>query len=280
MIRDNATLMRYTLAATLCGALLTGTVAARADTLADARNEGAASMALALNRELANEAIDVKVTNARLVLSGTVASDENKALAAALAQAVTGIGAVDNRLSIDPALAERPPVKSARLIALDDLTLAAAIRSRLSWSVPTTDAPVEVSVDGGVVTLKGQALTAQAKEWAGTLATGTDGAIVVNNLISLRAADTRTSEAQTQARLPDEAVSDAWIGSKVAHSFQYERTLDASRLDVKVREGIVTLSGEVASQPQKAHAVAIARQIRGVRGVDADLVKVGIKAAS
>lgn len=270
-------LARYALVAALSSTVALGAATARADALTNARTEGATSTALALNRELANEKIEVKVAGARIVLNGVVASDQNKALAAALAKAVSGSDGVDNNLVVDPSLAERPPVKSAQQIALDDLTLASAIRSRLAWSVATADAPIEVSVDGGVVTLKGQAITPQAKEWAGTLATSTDGAIVVNNLISLRAADTRTSEAEAQARLPDEAVSDAWIASKVARSFQYERSLDALRLEVKARDGIVTLSGEVDSQPQKTHALAIASQIRGVRGVDADLIKVGTK---
>lgn len=270
-------LARYALVAALSSTVALGVATARADALTNARTEGATSTALALNRELANEKIEVKVAGARVVLNGVVASDQNKALAAALAKAVSGSDGVDNNLVVDPSLAERPPVKSAQQIALDDLTLASAIRSRLAWSVATADAPIEVSVDGGVVTLKGQAITPQAKEWAGTLATSTDGAIVVNNLISLRAADTRTSEAEAQARLPDEAVSDAWIASKVARSFQYERSLDALRLEVKARDGIVTLSGEVDSQPQKTHALAIASQIRGVRGVDADLIKVGTK---
>lgn len=270
-------LARYALVAALSSTVALGVATARADALTNARTEGATSTALALNRELANEKIEVKVAGARVELNGVVASDQNKALAAALAKAVSGSDGVDNNLVVDPSLAERPPVKSAQQIALDDLTLASAIRSRLAWSVATADAPIEVSVDGGVVTLKGQAITPQAKEWAGTLATSTDGAIVVNNLISLRAADTRTSEAEAQARLPDEAVSDAWIASKVARSFQYERSLDALRLEVKARDGIVTLSGEVDSQPQKTHALAIASQIRGVRGVDADLIKVGTK---
>ncbi|WP_225775676.1 BON domain-containing protein [Pseudomonas sp. Marseille-Q5115] len=272
-------LARYAFAAALSSTVALGTATVHADALTDARTEGATGTALALNRELANEKIEVRVAGAHVVLDGVVASEQNKALAAALAKAVSGSESVDNKLAVDPSLAERPPVKSPQQIALDDLTLASAIRSRLAWSVSTAGAPIEVSVDGGVVTLKGQAITAQAKEWAGTLAASTDGAIVVNNLISLRAADTRTSEAETQARQPDEAVSDGWIASKVARSFQYERSLDALRLDVKAREGIITLSGEVDSQPQKAHAVAIASQIRGVRGVDADLVKVGTRAA-
>jgi len=102
----------------------------------------------------------------------------------------------------------------------------------------------------------------------------------VNNLIGLRASDARTTEAEVQARSPDERVTDAWIASKVASSFKYDRGLDALRLVVKVADGVVSLSGEADSQAHKAHAVAITRQIRGVRGVDADLLRVASTAAS
>lgn len=272
----NRTLKGCTLAALLCGAAYTSMGLARADALADARHEGAASMALSLNHRLGAAPIKLKVAGSRVTLTGSVESEEDKALAAQLAQAVSEADSVDNQLALDPTLGERPPVKPPRQIQLDDYTLAAVIRGRLAWNSDTAGSAVAVEVDGGVVTLKGQAVTVQAKEWAGALATDTDGAIVVNNLISLRAAGTQTTEAEGQARATDTAVSDAWIASKVASSFQYDRNLDAQRLDVKVREGMVSLSGEVNSGRHKTQAMEVARRLRGVRGVDADLLKVAV----
>lgn len=247
---------------------------AYADALDDARKEGATSMALALNSRLGSTPIHLKLTDDRVILTGAVESEEDKALAEQLAQAVSGVARVDNQLTLDPALAERPPVKPPQQIQLDDLTLAAIIRGRLEWNSDTVDSAIDVSVDGGVVTLKGQAATVQAKEWAGVLATNTDGAIVVNNLISLRAADTGTTQAQAQARSTDTAVTDAWIASKVASSYQYDRNLDALRLEVKVRAGIVSLTGEVDSNAGKKQAMEVARRLRGVRGVDGDMLKI------
>jgi osmotically-inducible protein OsmY len=249
---------------------------AYADTLDDARKEGAAAMALALNSRLGSTPIHLKLTANRVILTGAVESEEDKTLAGQLAQAVSGATQVDNQLTLDPALAERPPVKPPQQIQLDDLTLAAVIRGRFAWNTDTADSDLDVSVDGGVVTLKGQAATAQAKEWAGVLATDTDGAIVVNNLISLRAADTGTTQAQAQARSTDTAVSDAWIASKVVSSFQYDRSLDALRLDVKVKTGLVSLTGEVDSSASKNRAMEVARRLRGVRGVDGDLLKIAV----
>lgn len=272
----NRTLERCTLGALLCALACSSLGLAQADGLTDARSEGAASMALALNSRLGNAPINLKVTGGRVTLTGAVESDEDKALAAQLAQVVSGANGIDNQLAVDPALAERPPVKPPRQIQLDDYTLAAVIRGRLAWNSDTAGSAIEVEVDGGVVTLKGQVATAQAKEWAGTLAIDTEGAIVVNNLISLRATETGTTESPGQPKGADAPVSDAWIASKVANSFQYDRNLDAQRLEVKVRDGMVNLAGEVDSNANKKQAMEVARRLRGVRGVDADLLKVAV----
>lgn len=254
--------------------MLCGAAQAWADPRQDAWNEGAVSMAISLNSRLANDEIQVKAGDGRISLMGKVEGEEDKALAERLAQAVTQGAQVDNRLVVTPALGERPPVKSPRLIELDDLTLTATLEARLRWSVDTASSAIHVKVDGGVVTLTGQAATAAAKTWAGSLAEHTAGVIVVNNLISLHAPDTSTTTAEKQATVTEDGLSDAWIGSKVASSYQYERSLDALRIEIKVSEGIVRLSGEVDSQAGKDRAADLARHLRGVRGVDTDLLKV------
>ncbi|WP_426151048.1 BON domain-containing protein [Pseudomonas sp. DC3000-4b1] len=256
--------------------MLCSATSAWADTRQDAWNEGAASTAISLNSRLANDKIQVKVSDGRLSLTGEVEGEEDKALAERLAQAVARGTSVDNRLVVSPALGERPPVKSPRLIELDDLTLATTLEARLHWSVDTASSAIHVKVEGSVVTLTGQAATAEAKTWAGSLAEHTTGVIVVNNLVSLRAADTSTTMAEKQAAVTEAGISDAWIGSKLASSYQYERGLDALRIDIKVSEGIVRLSGEVDSQAEEDRAADLARHLRGVRGVDTDLLKVAM----
>ncbi|WP_263263532.1 BON domain-containing protein [Pseudomonas sp. RIT-PI-S] len=277
MIRLDRTLRTWALAIVLSSVSLVGMTDAEADSLADARSEGAASTALALNSRLAADTIKVQVAGPKLTLTGSVESEGDKTLAGSLAQAVTGAATIDNRLTLDPALAERPPLKPPELIQLDDLTLAAIIRARLSWNRDTAGTPVSVEVAGGVVTLKGEATTVDAKEWAGALAADTDGSIVINNLISLRSAGTGAAPAQAQAKADDAEMSDAWISSKVASSLQYDRGLDALRLEVKVKDGMVTLAGEVDSDVHKKQAMEVTRRILGVRGVDADLLKVAVK---
>ncbi|MCY1455696.1 BON domain protein [compost metagenome] len=109
------------------------------------------------------------------------------------------------------------------------------------------------------------------------LAGSTEGVFLVNNLISLSAADmARLREEQQEVR-SDPQLSDAWINNKVQTSFMYSRNLDGPNIKVATQDGVVRLSGEVVSDEQKTIAVEVARQIRGVRGVDADMLKVATK---
>ncbi|UFH49434.1 BON domain-containing protein [Pseudomonas sp. KNUC1026] len=241
---------------------------------------GAIWMAFALNKRLSPYDLGVQVTEGRAVLTGKVENQQDKDLAAEVAQAAGDTSQVDNKLTIDPTLAEQPPARQAVAQRIDDATLTATIRAKLTWNAATAGSDIMVSTDTGTVTLKGRALTADAKLVAGTLASTTDGVTVVNNLISLSAADTQTTRAETDAKTTDESVTDAWITSKVKASFLYDRNLDALSIEVKVREGVVRLSGEVASSEQKTQAVEVARRLRGVRGVDADLLKVSLSGAT
>lgn len=64
-------------------------------------------------------------------------------------------------------------------------------------------------------------------------------------------------------------VTDTWITTKVKADLL--ATENVSGLDIKVEtvDGVVTLTGAVASQSQKDKAVAVTKQIKGVKSVEA-----------
>lgn len=64
-------------------------------------------------------------------------------------------------------------------------------------------------------------------------------------------------------------VGDTWITTKVKADLL--ATENVSGLDIKVEtvDGVVTLSGAVASKAQKDKAIAVAKQIKGVKSVEA-----------
>ncbi|MDN7140905.1 BON domain-containing protein [Pseudomonas sp. JQ170] len=243
----------------------------------EARLEGALQTALALNRLLNPFKIEVEVQGGTARLQGQVENEVERQLAEQVALATRGIDKVQNDLQINADLVEQPLERRAYAQRLEDATLASIIRARLLWSTRTQASAIEVQSREGVVTLRGQVNSAEAKELAGVLAGSTEGVFLVNNLISLSAADmAKLREAQQEVR-SDPQLSDAWINNKVQTSFMYSRNLDGPNIKVATQEGVVRLSGEVVSDEQKTIAVEVARQIRGVRGVDADMLKVATK---
>ena len=74
----------------------------------------------------------------------------------------------------------------------------------------------------------------------------------------------------------NEPVTDTWITTKVKADLL--ATENVSGLDIKVEtvDGVVTLTGAVTSQAQKDKAVEVAKQIKGVKRVEAG----GLKLAS
>lgn len=249
--------------------------------LAQARQEGSIWTAFALNRHLSPFNISVKVEQGTAILKGKVENQVDKELAAQIAGDSQGIDRVDNQLEIDPQVAAEPGTKANMAQRFDDATLTATIKSKLLWNSVTEGLDIDVTAVQGVVTLKGHAKDADAKQLAGSLASNTDGVTEVNNLISLSARDSQAIKEQSQAEANSvrEEFSDAWITSKVKSSLIYSRTLDGLNIKVATKGGVVSLEGVVANYAEKELAVEITRNIRGVKGVDADALRVTTRSA-
>ncbi|EPJ8757922.1 TPA: BON domain-containing protein [Pseudomonas putida] len=267
----------YLRTAVLAATLLPIFTPAFADPVKDARLEGALQTALSLNRMLNPFRIKVEVDGKQARLAGEVENEVERQLAEDVARATRGIEQVENQLQVNAQLVERPLELRAYAQRLEDATLAAVIRARLLWSRTTEKAPIEVQSSDGVVTLRGRVDSAEAKELAGVVARTTDGVHLVNNLVSLDTAAMAKAREMPVGAPTGPQPSDSWIIDKIQNSYRFSRNLDGLNLKVASEAGMVRLSGEVVSAEQKTIAVEIARQIIGVRGVDADLLKVATK---
>lgn len=242
--------------------------------LAEARQEGSIWTAFALNKHLSPFKIDVDVEQGTAVLKGKVENQVDRELAERIALDTKGIEKVDNQLEIDANVAAEPGTKANMAQRFEDATLTATVKSKLLWNSVTEALNIEVDSKDGVVTLKGRAQSPEGKELAGSLASNTDGVISVNNLISISAADSIASRVEPQTSDPAQQISDAWITSKVKSSLIYSRNIDGLNIKVDTKSGLVTLNGVVANYAEKELAVEVARNIRGVKGVNADALKV------
>ena len=242
--------------------------------LSEARQEGSIWTAFALNRHLNPFTIDVDVENGSAKLTGKVETDVERDLAEQIALGIEGVKKVDNQLTLDPAFEAKASTEPNLSQRFDDATLVATVKSKLLWNSNTEGLDINVNADNGKVSLTGNAQTAEAKELAGRLAANTDGVRAVNNQLSVSATDSTAAKAQNAADHTAAVISDAWITSKVKSSFIYSRNLDGLDISVDTQKGMVSLSGTVLSNAEKQLAIETARNIRGVRGVDADALRI------
>ena len=68
-------------------------------------------------------------------------------------------------------------------------------------------------------------------------------------------------------RRSGEAVTDAWITTKVKWFHTNDELLDGSRIDVDTNKRIVTLTGTVKTEAAKTRAVSLANHADGVTSV-------------
>lgn len=67
----------------------------------------------------------------------------------------------------------------------------------------------------------------------------------------------------------NQPVSDTWITTKVKTELLAAKDVSGLKIDVDTLNGVVSLSGKVDSQAQVAKAKEVAKNVQGVRSVDA-----------
>jgi len=75
----------------------------------------------------------------------------------------------------------------------------------------------------------------------------------------------KSSDNQT---VPDKT-ADAWITTKVKSEFGTTKGIQATDISVATSDGVVTLTGNVATAKEKMHAEHVAKHVKGVKSVDA-----------
>ena len=73
-----------------------------------------------------------------------------------------------------------------------------------------------------------------------------------------------------------QAVNDAWITTKVKSELATTKGVKSADVSVKTVDGVVTLTGVLPTEIAVNKAIAVAKSVRGVTGVDA----AGLKAQS
>ena len=153
-------------------------------------------------------------------------------------------------------------VATSVLLAFSAPVHAAKIDSRIELSAKQSYAfvtylqgdDIKIQSNDGAVTLTGIVSENFHKLLAQETVAGLPGVKSVDNRLEVKGE-------------PPTANSDAWLRDKVKVTLLFHRSVSAGTTEVDVKDGIVTLRGDAASQAQKELTTAYARDVEGVKDV-------------
>lgn len=238
--------------------------------ITEARQESQIWTTYALSPYLRASDIKVTVHDGKATLVGNVEDDVNKELAKEIALGVSGIKDVDNQLVVkDDYVASKSTGRSYGE-AIDDATITAAVKSKLAWSKYSYGLGTKVTTKYGRVSLTGTVDEAAAKDAATHIAAGTRGVVSVSNQLTVETPkSTASNTVKSAAAETTKVLADSWITTKVKSTFLYSTNVVGSDIEVTTNNGVVTLSGKVASGAERALAIELAQNVRGVKSVNA-----------
>jgi osmotically-inducible protein OsmY len=190
--------------------------------------------------------LGVEVDQGIVTLTGTVSSYPKLVAAADIAAEIAGTKGVANELT----------VHTPGLTGPNDTELAATVRTTLKWDVDVPEERIEVIVRNGAVTLKGSVDYWYQKRAAGERVITLAGVSAINNHITV---------------VPP-SISDSDIRTNIEKAVQRRIPLAARHIKIEVKDGVVTLSGDVQFYGDRVHAEKAAWMTEGVRSVVNKLV--------
>lgn len=262
---------RNLIVASAIAAAITGTSAFAnakpSQEVVEARQETQIWTTYALSPYLRANDLKVIVHEGKATLSGNVAEDVSKDLAKQIALGVDGIKSVDNKIEVVPNYtAKAKSGDRAFGEVVDDATITSAVKSKLLGSRHADGLTADVDTARGKVKLTGSASSAEARDAAGKLAMNTHGVRAVSNQLIIEPVKAGGAKNGTAD------VADGWITTKVKSTFMYSSNVNGSDIAVSTNGGIVTLTGKMDSGAERALAIELAGNVRGVKSVDSNLL--------
>jgi osmotically-inducible protein OsmY len=200
-------------------------------------------------RMVLEDHVKVKAHDGIVTLTGTVEDKDDKALAADTVENLPGVVAVKNEITVKPTHPEH-----------SDAWIAFKIRSRLlvKGNVSATD--TKVAVKEGNVTLTGTADNIAQKELTGVYAKEIEWVKSVQNDIVVKTPAVPSTTI-------GEKIDDASITSQVKYALLSHKATSALKTKVTTNEGAIIITGEAASDAEKALVTKLAQDVRGVKSV-------------
>ncbi len=181
------------------------------------------------------------------ILTGTVPNLLAHTMAQRDALSIPGVDSVENRLTVK---------FSHSHLDKSDAEVKSAVRSVLDCTLGYGSQKIEVSVAEGIVTLKGEADSYWQKARIEDLASSVEGIIEVKNEIKV---------------IPSDKAPDSAIKKEIVSALERMEVIGLDKLQVEVKEGVVTLSGTVPTWDIAFDVEDTARYTGGVTDVKNNL---------
>ncbi|RMH04301.1 MAG: BON domain-containing protein [Nitrospirae bacterium] len=234
LTRNNLFPLFHTLGLLVCLVMLTG-FGAYYDRVDDDQLLSAIKQRLQMDTRINADRIVVRVKNGHVTLSGVVDTITEKALAEGLvANSIVGVRSVVNNITVRPAVVE------------DD-----AIQKQVEDNLHNTPSlygqTVSVSVRDGIVKLEGIVESPLQRRAAETAARTVKGVKSITNLIKVKPSR------------PDRDIE-----KEVAFYLLWSPIVDIDQVDFEVKDGVVTLTGQVEHH---AHILTLEQDLEKIEGV-------------
>lgn len=192
--------------------------------------------------------ISVVVESGEVTLKGTVPTHGARSSAVTDTWMIDGVSNVEDKIDVELATTADIPT---------DAEIRENIRNILSWNTDIDILDIDVSVEGGVVTLEGT-VDEYWKKWkAVELASDINGVIDVLDEMTV---------------VPTGSFIDKDIAETIRDAFERNLYIDADDITVEVEHGKVTLTGVVPTNFVRSKAEDIASYTAGVIEVHNNLV--------
>jgi osmotically-inducible protein OsmY len=185
----------------------------------------------------------VAVSKGKVILTGTVPSHHLLKVAETDCLAVAGVAAVQNDLEVEWRSPANTPI---------DEEIRKNIETLLSWNRDVDINDIDISVDGGFVKLNGSVDSLWKKEKVEKLVSTVSGALYITNNLSV---------------VPSQSILDRFIADDITAALERDIRVNAADIDVKVEDGVVTLTGTLLDWGAYHAAAEIAKHTRGVVGI-------------
>ncbi len=187
--------------------------------------------------------INVEVKDGIVSLTGSVPSYGIKEAALFATWKVPGVKKVDNNSFV-----KFPSTTKL----LTDSQIQENIEKQLKWNDSTSKENIHVEVQKGEVSLEGHVDAYWKTFRAEQVASDVIGVIDIDNKLTV---------------VPTATVTDQVIATEIANAIDRSYAVDVDNVDIKVKDGIVTISGELPNRAACVAALECAYNTLGVKGV-------------